>query len=172
MPGEKRLESARGFTLIEAMVALVIVALGMIAVNMQLGRFAESAIRTEDKTLASWIATNKITELSIQPTWPSLGHEDDDVDFAGRKWHAHVEILKTPDENLRRVDVSVSLAEHPDDVVQRVSGFIEPPIPAGLGGAYWLTAAGAPQTAPPSGRSDNGQGGDGEKGNSAGVNRK
>ncbi len=95
----------RGFTLIEAMVALAIVALGMIAVFMQLGRYAESAIHIETKTLASWIATNRITELSVASTWPALGKDQDDVDFAGRMWHLRIEVEKTPVDNLRRVDV-------------------------------------------------------------------
>jgi general secretion pathway protein I len=132
-----------GFTLIEAMVALAIVALGMIAVNMQLGRYAQSAIRTEEKTLASWIATNKITELSVQKTWPELGKDEEDVDFAGREWHCRIEVQKTPAENLRRVDVSVSLADRPDIVIDKVSGFIEPPLPAGFGGTRWLMTGGA-----------------------------
>ncbi|HEU4617177.1 MAG TPA: type II secretion system minor pseudopilin GspI [Gammaproteobacteria bacterium] len=132
----------RGFTLIEAMVALAIVALGMIAVNMQLGRYAENAIRIEDKTLASWIATNKITELSVQSTWPDLGKDEEDVDFAGREWHCVIEVQKTPADNLRRVDVSVYLADRPDDRIDKVSGFIEPPLPPGFGPVRWLTAGG------------------------------
>jgi general secretion pathway protein I len=132
----------RGFTLIEAMIALAIVALGMIAVHMQLGRYAQSAIRTEEKTLASWIATNKITELSVQKTWPELGKEEEDVDFAGREWHSRIEVSKTPADNLRRVDVSVYLADRPDVLIDKVSGFIEPPLPPGFGPVRWLTSGG------------------------------
>jgi general secretion pathway protein I len=131
-----------GFTLIEAMIALAIVALGMIAVNMQLGRYADNAIRIEDKTLASWIATNKITELSVQSSWPELGTDQEDVDFAGREWHCRIEVMETPVDNLRRVDVSVTLLDRPDDVIQKVSGFIEPPAPRGFGSVHWRAAGG------------------------------
>ncbi len=65
--------NSTGFTLIEVMVALVIVALGMMAVNTQLNRYTVAATYVEEKTLASWIATNKLTELSIASTWPSVG---------------------------------------------------------------------------------------------------
>jgi general secretion pathway protein I len=133
------------------MIALAIVALGMIAVHMQLGRYAQSAIRTEEKTLASWIATNKITELSVQKTWPELGKDEEDLDFAGRAWHYRVEVSKTPADNLRRVDVSVYLADRPDILIDKVSGFIEPPLPPGFGPVRWLTSGG--QRDAPRGRS-------------------
>ena len=74
----------RGFTLLEAMVALVIVALGMMAVNGQLNRYVVAASFVEQKTLASWIGTNEITAMSVGPTWPPVGTHDEDVDFAQR----------------------------------------------------------------------------------------
>src|SRR5512134_4049369 len=88
----RRRAAMAGFTLLEAMVALVIVALGMMAVNTQLNRYAVAAAYVEQKTLASWIATNKLTELSVAPTWPSLGDSDEDVEFAGRDWRYEVEV--------------------------------------------------------------------------------
>ena len=69
---------AAGFTLIEVMVALVVVALGMMAVHTTLNGYAAASALLEEQTLASWIATNKLTELSIAPTWPSLGDYDED----------------------------------------------------------------------------------------------
>ena len=65
-----------GFTLIEVMVALVVAALGMMAVHKMLNDYAVTAVEIERRTLASWIATNKLTELSIAATWPSLGDSD------------------------------------------------------------------------------------------------
>ena len=131
-----------GFTLIEAMVALVIVALGMMAVNTQLNRYAVTAAYIEEKTLASWIATNVVTELSVGARWPDIGASEDEVEFASRQWHTRTEVSETPVENLRRVDVSVSLADRPDDVIQRVSGLLEPPAPPGFPPVYWLAPRG------------------------------
>jgi general secretion pathway protein I len=136
--------AAGGFTLLEAMIALVIVALGMMAVNTQLNRYAVAAIYIEQKTLASWIATNKITELSVAGTWPELGDSEEELDFAGRRWQCQIEIGETPVENLRRVDVSVALADDPERVLHKVSGLVEPPAPSGFVPLRWLgPAAGA-----------------------------
>jgi general secretion pathway protein I len=129
--------ASRGFTLLEAMVALVIVALGMMAVNTQLNRYAAASVYIEQKTLASWIATNKITELSVGPTWPPVGETKEDLDFAGQKWHCAIKVEETQVRNLHRVEVSVSLASDPDRVVHKVMGLIEPPAPPGFLPPQW-----------------------------------
>jgi general secretion pathway protein I len=135
-----------GFTLIEAMVALAIVALGMMAVNTQLNRYAATAAYIEQKTLASWIATNKVTELSVAGQWPEIGISDEDCDegleFASRQWHCSIKVSETPVPNLRRVDVSVSLASDPDRTLDTVTGLLEPPLPAGFAPVRWMTPGG------------------------------
>jgi len=120
-------ERSAGFTLLEVMVALIIVSLGMMAVSAQLGRFAVASFDMEQKTLASWIASNKITELSIAREWPELGTEQEELEFARRLWLLRVEVSETEVENLRRVDVFVMSADEPEQTVRRLTGFIEPP---------------------------------------------
>jgi general secretion pathway protein I len=134
--------ASAGFTLIEAMVALAIVALGMMAVNTQLNRYVVTAAYIEQKTLASWVATNRLSEMSVAPEWPELGVTEEDVDFGAQSWHWHCEVFETPVENLRRVDVSVSLAEDPDRIIHKVSALIEPPSPRGFVAVRWLAPAG------------------------------
>jgi general secretion pathway protein I len=129
----------RGFTLIEVMVALVIVALGMMAVDTQLNSYAANSVYLEDKTLASWIATNQLTELSVAPTWPAVGDQEDDVEFAGRMWHYRIEISETQVPNLRRADIDVAAAETPDRVLHHETTLIEPPPPRGFVPPRWLS---------------------------------
>jgi general secretion pathway protein I len=130
--------ACRGFTLLEAMVALIIVSLGMMAVSDRLNQYAAAAVQTEQATLASWIATNKLTELSVGPVWPAVGESKEDVDFAGQKWHCEIKVEETPVKNLHRVDVSVSLQTDPAHrVVRKVSALIEPPAPPGFLPPQW-----------------------------------
>lgn len=135
----------RGFTLLETMVALVIVALGMTAVFMQLSQFASSSIYLRDKTIASWIGSNTVTELSIQPNWPELGAEELEVEFASRIWSLRIEISETDVENLRRADVSVALADRPERIIHTVSGLIEPPAPLNFPPVSWQTTQRGPR---------------------------
>jgi len=139
-----------GFTLIEVMVALVVAALGMMAVHKMLNDYAVTAVEIERRTLASWIATNKLTELSIAPTWPALGNSDEEVEFASQQWRCDIEVSETPVANLRRVDVSVRLLSDPERVVRKVSGLIEPPAPPGFLPPQW--------SAPPAGGDGAGRG--------------
>ncbi len=129
-----------GFTLLEAMIALAIVALGMMAVNTQLNRYVVSALFIEQKTLASWIASNVLTEISVAPQWPAIGETEGDVDFAQREWIWQAEVSETPIENLRRVDVTVFLADDPDTRIHSISGLLEPPVPRGFVPLSWLSA--------------------------------
>ena len=131
-----------GFTLIEVMVALVIVALGMTAVYSQISRYAVGAAFIEEKTLASWIAANRLTELSIEPTWPAIGDNEEEVEFAGRYWIVRTEVSETEVENLRRVDVYVSLSEQRDRTVHQMMALIEPPPPRGFAPVEWQPLGG------------------------------
>src|ERR1700741_2423412 len=121
-----------GFTLIEVMVALVIVAFGMMAVHTMLNSYVAASAYVEQKTLASWIATNKLTELSISPTWPSLGDSNEEIEFAGRQWRYEVDVSETPVPNLRRVDVSVRLVDDPERGVHQGSAPNAAPPPGGF----------------------------------------
>ena len=136
-----RAMAIRGFTLIEVLVALVIVSLGMMAVQTQLNRYTLTASYMEEKTLASWIGSNKVVELSTLPVWPETGDSDDEVEFAGRLWRIEIEVTPTQVDNLRRVDVDVSLADEPETTIQRISGLIEPPAPQGFVPVRWLSVA-------------------------------
>ncbi len=130
-----------GFTLIEVLVALTIVTLGMFAVVTQFNHYAMSASYIEQKTLASWIATNTITEFSIGPEWAPLGTSELNLEFANRLWQWRAEVTETEIENLRRIDVYVSLSEEPQQIIHRVSGLLEPPVPVDYFPTYWINSS-------------------------------
>jgi general secretion pathway protein I len=101
----------RGFTLIEVLVALAIVAIGMAAVLGALTSSANTSAYMSDKTFAQWVALNQIALLRLSGQMTPTGNSDGDTDFAGRKWHWRREVTATQVPGVVRIDVKVRPAE-------------------------------------------------------------
>jgi len=104
---------AQGFTLIEVLVALVIVALGMSALLGTLTSAANGAAYLRDKIFAQWVALNQIATVRLQQQLPSLGNSSGEVELANRKWTWQQTVTKLDVPGVMRIDVSV----RPSDVV-------------------------------------------------------
>jgi type II secretion system protein I len=102
---------SRGFTLIEVLAALVIVALGMAAVLTTVGSSASSVAYLRDKTLAQWIALNQIASIRLSGSLPAVGTTDGNVDFAGRSWRWHQDVTSGGVAGVNRIEVSVEPAD-------------------------------------------------------------
>jgi general secretion pathway protein I len=102
---------SRGFTLIEVLVALAIVAIGMAALMTALTSSANTTVYMRDKTLAEWVALNQIETVRLAFKRPEKGESDGDAEMAGRKWKWHQEVMETEVKGIMRVDVSVKPAE-------------------------------------------------------------
>lgn len=120
---------AAGFTLIEVMVALAIAGLSLAAVAASVSQMIDAGSAMKERTYASWIAQNKITEMRLANVVPEVSETDGEVDYAGLEWAWRAIISETGVENLFRVDVEISYAGS-DAIVRTVTGFIgEPGIP-------------------------------------------
>jgi general secretion pathway protein I len=97
----------RGFTLVEVLVALVIVALGLAALMVAVSGAARTSGYLRDKTLAQWIALNRLTEVRL--TVNKLGDTGDtaEIRFANRTWHYDTRYFDTTIPNMKRVVVRV-----------------------------------------------------------------
>lgn len=98
---------ARGFTLIEIMVALAVLAIALAAVLKGVSAHVNNAVYLRDRTLAHWVALNKLTEMQVKRDWPAAGATQGTSLMAGHEWHWTVTVQDTPDPSVRRVDVAV-----------------------------------------------------------------
>jgi len=116
-----------GFTLLEVLVALVIVGLGLAAVFGQLNQSVSTTARLRDKTLAGWIAADRMAELRISGDFPKPGSRSDGLEMASADWTYTIKTTQTPIENIRRIDVSVSHADDPGNILATLVGFVGKP---------------------------------------------
>lgn len=96
-----------GFTLIEVMVALTIIALSLGAIITSSGSQASQATYLKQKTIAHWVALNEITKLQISDTWPDTGSTDGSTEMVNQEWYWTRVVLKTEDENSRQARFQV-----------------------------------------------------------------
>jgi general secretion pathway protein I len=101
----------RGFTLVEVLVALVIVAVGMAAVLGALNSAAQSTSYFRDKTFAQWVALNRISEVRLQRQRVSEGKKKGESELAGRKWRWEQEVTELDIPGVMRIDVRVQFAD-------------------------------------------------------------
>jgi general secretion pathway protein I len=96
----------RGFTLIEVLIALTIVALSAGALLGAVTSSASNVIYLKEKTLAEWVALNRLTEIRIAVDMPAEGRRKGNTTMAGMRWEWEEEVSELPlVQGLFRVDV-------------------------------------------------------------------
>src|ERR1700730_9120753 len=99
-----------GFTLIEVLVTLVIVAVGMSALMSALSSSARTVSYMQDKTFAEWVALNQIATVRIalqKGQIPATGNTTGDIELGSRTWHWQQEVIDSQVPGIRRIDVKV-----------------------------------------------------------------
>ncbi|MDQ5910869.1 MAG: ral secretion pathway protein [Pseudomonadota bacterium] len=102
-----------GFTLLEVLVAMAVLAIAMGAIINAATQSIASTAWLRDQTFASWVALNKVNEqlLAAEP-WPDEGIVRGSADLANRAWLWESRFVKTDDPDLRRLDVTVRSVEN------------------------------------------------------------
>lgn len=105
-----------GFTLVEVLVALAVVAIALAAGLQATGALTRSAERQTEQWLAQLCAENELTRLRLARQLPNVGESTTDCVQAGRTLVVRLSVLPTPNPNFRRVDAIVESATGPSAV--------------------------------------------------------
>lgn len=106
-PGRARSGRRNGFTLLEVMVALAVLAIAMAALIKGAGDNARAAGYLRDKTLSQWVGMNVIAEQRLAAGWPGPGIKRGREEMAGHEWFWELKVSETFDSDVRRLDVAV-----------------------------------------------------------------
>ena len=144
--------TARGFTLVEVLVALMVVAIGLAALMVAVSGTARTSGYLRDKTLAQWIAMNRLTEVRLNANNKFAQNTDAaELDFAGRQWHYDTRYFDTSIATMKRVVVRVYKgdAKTKGNPLAESTGFLGTAFSAlGTSNGDW-TAGSIPGAAPP-----------------------
>ena len=97
-----------GFTLIEVMVALAIVAIALAAGSRAASSVVGTSQRLNDVVLGQWCADNQLTELRLIDQLPAVGKTPFACAQLGREFKGELVVQTTPNPSFRRVDAVVS----------------------------------------------------------------
>jgi len=115
---------APGFTLIEILVALAVLAIALTAAAHSVGSAVDTTVALRERMLARWVAEDRMAELELRGEWPALDTREGDAEMGGRKFHWVQETGVTPVTKMRRVETSVLLPGGKVPLV-RLTGFVE-----------------------------------------------
>ncbi len=114
-----------GFTLIEVLIALTIIAISLGALMSASGNQAYQTGYLKQKTLAHWVAMNEMTLLQLDEEWPALGESKGRAEMAGAEWFWLRTVEETEDDdNARGVEFEVFADKNHQQNLTRLMGYV------------------------------------------------
>jgi general secretion pathway protein I len=107
----------RGFTLIEVLVALLIMALAFAAMLRASGLAAENSINLRQRMLAGWMAENRMAWLQSTRVWPALGRTSGNWSEDGRNWVWQQQVSVADQPRMRRIELRIMMPDQPGYVL-------------------------------------------------------
>ncbi len=118
--------NSRGFTLIEILVAIAILAVALAATTRAASLATDGALETRHRLLATWAAQNRVAELRARRVFPATGTTQLGVENGGMALQIEEAVSDTPNPTIRRIDLAVSEARDPGRVLARLTAYVSP----------------------------------------------
>lgn len=120
-------QTQRGFTLLEVMVALAVLAIALAALIKGVSANVDNQAYLRDRTLAHWVGMNKVAEFHARREWPGAGTRAGTALMAERVWQWKALVATTPDPNVRRLDVEVRASAAAKQPLVTLTGYLGKP---------------------------------------------
>jgi general secretion pathway protein I len=96
-----------GFTLLETLIAMAVVAVAMAALWKGLGQGQMVSQALPERLMARWVAQNHVIIKQVMAEWPEPGNNSGNDTMGGRLWYWEEQISNTDDQNMKRITVRV-----------------------------------------------------------------
>ena len=97
----------QGFTLLEVLVALVIIGTALAASLSAVASLTQNSSDLRAAMMATWSAENRLTQIRLAHEWPAIGRRDFSCAQAELSLRCEEQIYPTPNPAFRRVEVVV-----------------------------------------------------------------
>jgi general secretion pathway protein I len=116
-------DNSRGFTLVEVLAALAVIAIALTAVMTSYSQGIGTTIALRDRTIAMWVAKNRLVTHQMSTAWPTTDTTEGTEEMAGKQWRWREQVSATPDADIRRIEIEIRSA--PDrEALARLVGFL------------------------------------------------
>lgn len=120
----RRAKQRAGFTLVEVLVALAIIAIALLAAMRAAGQGTNNVGELRSRLLAGWVAENLLAEHRARRDWLPLGIQRGSARQGGLEFAWREEIIATPNPSFRRVDVRVFAGAEESHSLAHLAGFV------------------------------------------------
>lgn len=114
----------RGFTLVEVLVALAILAIALAAAMRTLHLATDGARDSKLRLVATWAAQNQLAELTARRAFPDAGSDEGFVEIAGIALKWRNTYSSTPNPQFRKVDIRITTAADPAYALAKLAGYL------------------------------------------------
>ncbi|MBY0407505.1 MAG: type II secretion system minor pseudopilin GspI [Rickettsiales bacterium] len=111
-----------GFTLLEILIALTVFSIVAGGIMLASRQSLQQMQHMEAKTIAFWVAENRMAELRTARNWPGTGDRSETTSVMERNWNVRTAITQTPHPDMRKIDITV--AETGSAPAASLTGFI------------------------------------------------
>jgi general secretion pathway protein I len=118
------LERTAGFTLVEVLVALAILAIALAAAMRTLHLTTDSAQETKLRLLATWVAQNQLAESTAKHEFPAPGISNGNLEYAGVKFAWQHNISGTPNAAFRKLEIRVTKPDDTAHALAQLTGYL------------------------------------------------
>jgi general secretion pathway protein I len=117
---------ARGFTLIEVLIAIAILAVALAATTRAASVATDGAFETRERLLATWAAQNRVAELRARHAYPAVSVNRFSAAEGGLALSIEETVSETANPAIRRVELAVSEAADTSRVLTKLVAYVAP----------------------------------------------